>query len=308
MFFEADFLFDNQLVAAIEDMIRKANKRLVLVSPFIDLDARIKDVLSEKKQSLDFELFVLFGKNEGNIYRSVKKDSFAFLKDFPNIEIRYNERLHAKFYQNDYDFIISSMNLYDYSLANNIEVGVKCAYAAKGLLGKLNDGVNNLLDQGIDKVKQGVMGEKKEIHPIEKFQLIYGSSEVMYKTEPKIITESTFLNLSTKKKIGGYEVLINKLDTSLPIPATLTQTESLTTIITTTHTFTKEIKYLSASQIGKSYGLQAKDITSLMEEKGLIQNEEITEVGKQKGLIIKSYMGRDYIAYPDNLEDLKALK
>ncbi len=63
---EVEFLFDNQLISSVEKLIRDAKKSLLLVSPFIDLDARIKDALNEKKERHDFELNVLFGKNENN--------------------------------------------------------------------------------------------------------------------------------------------------------------------------------------------------------------------------------------------------
>ena len=46
---DIDFLFDNQLIAAVEKLIKDAKKNLLLVSPFIDLDARIMDALIEKK-------------------------------------------------------------------------------------------------------------------------------------------------------------------------------------------------------------------------------------------------------------------
>lgn len=213
MTIDVEFLFDNQLVAAIEDLIRKADKQLVLISPFIDLDARIKDALNEKKQLLDFELLVLFGKNEGNYYKSVKKDSFDFLKEFPNIEIRYNERLHAKYFQNESHFIITSMNLYDFSLANNIEAGMKCMYASRSLLGKLNDNATLLLNQGIEKVKENVIGNSNtETDPIDKFRTIYNNSEVKYKTEPIIAVDSKLLGLVAKRRINGYKVLVNKLE------------------------------------------------------------------------------------------------
>lgn len=97
---------------------------------------RIRDALMEKIALHDFELLVLFGKNENNLYKSIKRDSLDFLMKFPNVEIRYCERLHAKFYQNDYDFIVTSLNLYDFSLAKNIEVGIKFSYSSKGILGK----------------------------------------------------------------------------------------------------------------------------------------------------------------------------
>lgn len=297
MYFDPEFLFDNQLVASIEDLIRKSKKHLLLISPFIDLDARIKDALSEKKQSPDFELLVLFGKNENDFYRSVKRDSFEFLKGFPNIEVRYNERLHAKFYQNDYDFIISSMNLLDYSLARNIEVGIRFNYSSKGLLGKIGDSADNLIAQGVNKVRHGVLGEEKETDPLDKFQLIYQSSEIVYKTKPKINT-SKILGVTTKTKLEGFNIIINKLDSNPLSQVQDLQIESLTT----------EVKYISASQLSKNFGTNAKEITAIMEKKGLIKNGVITDSGKEKGLILKSYMGREYIAYPENMIELKELK
>ena len=51
---EVRFLFGNQLVSALEELIRKAKHRLVLISPFIDLDTRIKDVLVITSYSIHY--------------------------------------------------------------------------------------------------------------------------------------------------------------------------------------------------------------------------------------------------------------
>jgi len=40
-----EFLFDNQLSASLERLIKSADKKLTLISPFIDLDERIKGAL-----------------------------------------------------------------------------------------------------------------------------------------------------------------------------------------------------------------------------------------------------------------------
>ena len=66
MIFDVEFLFNTELIGAVEKLIRDSRKQLLLVSPFIDLDARIMDALNEKKEKYDFELNVLFGKNEDN--------------------------------------------------------------------------------------------------------------------------------------------------------------------------------------------------------------------------------------------------
>ena len=152
MTIEAKFLFDHQLIAAMEQLIKNSKKDLLLVSPFIDLDKRIENALHEKISNPHFKLRVLFGKNENNIYKSVKNNGLLFFKKFPNVEIKYEANLHAKFYQNETHFIMTSLNLYDYSLANNVESGILVNYASKGFIGKAMDGLGGVIDQGVTKV------------------------------------------------------------------------------------------------------------------------------------------------------------
>ena len=66
----------------------------------------------------------MFGKNEQDPSKSMKLEELDFFKEFSNIEIKYEKRLHAKYYANDYSAILTSMNLYSHSQDNNIEAGV----------------------------------------------------------------------------------------------------------------------------------------------------------------------------------------
>ena len=43
------------------------------------------------------ELVILFGKNENNPSRSIKQADIKELKKLPNVTIRYNQMLHAKY-------------------------------------------------------------------------------------------------------------------------------------------------------------------------------------------------------------------
>jgi phosphatidylserine/phosphatidylglycerophosphate/cardiolipin synthase-like enzyme len=61
---------------------------------------------------------VVFGKQELN------PDEMRFLQSLQFISLRYNATLHAKCYVNDDKMIISSLNLYEFSMANNKEMGV----------------------------------------------------------------------------------------------------------------------------------------------------------------------------------------
>ncbi len=298
---EVQFIFNTDLVAGLENLIKNAKHKLLLISPFIDLSKEIRVALNEHILKHDFELCVLFGKNEDNLYKSIKKDSFEFLKQFPNVEIRYNERLHAKFYQNDFDFIMTSINLYDYSLAKNIEVGITCNYASKGLLGKVMDGTDTIVAQGIDKVKQDVLGfANKEINPIEQFQKIFESSELKYKTEPIKVERDGIYGIFGAKKLNGFNVIVDNLTiTSKEIKDFKEQkVVKVETVVNISS------KPLSASQLSKSLGVTQSEITNIMQNAGLINDDKITALGQSKGLVIKNYMGKDYIAYPENLAEL----
>lgn len=311
---DVQFLFDNQLIAAVESLIKDSKHRLLLISPFIDLDRRIQDALREKLSRHDFELLVLFGKNEDNYYKSIKKDSLDFLKQFPSVEIRYNDRLHAKFYQNDFDYIMTSLNLYDYSLAKNIEVGITGNFASKGLIGKVVDGTGTLIAQGVDKIGQDVFGIDNAVNPIEKFQTIFQDSELKYKTEPIIVDKDGLKGMLGGKKLNGFNVIVNTFtDTIKETKPNKSETISVVSheIKSTPKTETVSLpskKTQSASQLSKTLGISQAEITKIMQQSGLINGDKITPAGLAKGLVIKNYMGKDYIAYPDNLAELSMLK
>ena len=310
---DVQFLFDNQLIAAVESLIKNSKHRLLLISPFIDLDRRIQDALRDKLSKHDFQLLVLFGKNEDNYYKSIKKDSFEFLKQFPNVEIRYNDRLHAKFYQNDFDYIMTSLNLYDYSLAKNIEVGITGNFGSKGLIGKVIDGTGTLLAQGVDKVGQDVFGMGQNVNPIEKFQTIFQDSALMYKTEPIIVDAIGIKGFIGGKKINGFNVKADNLSNPIKDIKSARSEAVLNTVKEVKPTSKETIsiaskKTQSASQLSKFLGISQADVTNHMQTSGLISGDKITSVGHSKGLVMKNYMGKDYIAYPDNLPELNKLK
>lgn len=315
---EVSFLFDYKLTAEVEKLIKESKYKLLLISPFIDLDKRIQDALSEKINNHDFELLVLFGKNKDNCFKSIKKDSIDFLKKFPNIEIRYNERLHAKFYQNDFNYIMTSMNLYGYSLSKNIEVGILCKYAEPGLVGKVVNSSSTIISQGYDKVSHDVFGYEKEVNPMEKFLQIFKDSELKFKTSPVIVEKSGLRGIVGGKKLEGCKVIVDKLNYSVDEPMSQKHENNLSVIskvgFVSNETTIKEShsnligKTMSASQLSKIIGVTPNEITNLMESVGLISGNRITESGQSKGLVLKSYMGNDYIAYPENLSELKSLK
>lgn len=120
----AQFLKPEDLIKELKKLITESEFELTLVSPYIKLHDEIKDILKKKINDPEFQLFVIFGKNETDLSKSLSNNDFDFFKQFQNVEIRYVENLHAKYYANDFKSIITSLNLHSFSIKNNIEIGV----------------------------------------------------------------------------------------------------------------------------------------------------------------------------------------
>src|SRR5690554_2278747 len=275
------FLFDNQLNVALENIIKESNQSLWLISPYIDLDAKTKDALREKINNSKFELRILYGKNKKNI----KEDNLDFFKSFPNVEIRYNERLHAKFYLGDYKFLLSSMNLYKYSIHNNIEVGILGEHKIKGKLLRILKAPDYMVLNGIETLSSELLGTKKEENPIQKFIQIFSNSELLFKqqTERKSFINS-FLNSEKKPEITIIDKFESKYKNS--------------------NLSNNKHKLYSATQISKTLNLSIKEINSFATTEGLIFDGKLLVKGEKFGLVMKFYKDNPYIAYPEHFIEI----
>ena len=190
----AKFLTGNELNAEVEKIFEQAEEQIVLISPYIKLHDRFASTLRTKKDNAKIEIIIVFGKNEDDLSRSMKHEDFNFFKEFPNIEIRYEKRLHAKYFSNEYSAILTSMNLYNYSQDNNIEAGVLTKVSLLGNLAK------DLLTN--------VTGEDSFDRKAESyFSRVIEQSELLFKKVPEY--ESTMLGLS--KKYKSSKIAIDKL-------------------------------------------------------------------------------------------------
>lgn len=196
--------------------------------------------------------------------------------------------------------------MYNYSIANNIEVGVRCEYAMTGIVGKAFNVTGDLVSKGVDKVNHDVLGMSKDVNPIEKFKTIFENSELIYKTQPNIIDKSGLGGLIGQKKLNGFNIVIDNFE--LPISAIPSTNKVTSDSKNSDSNPTDKVKLLSVSQLAKNHNISSKEITSFLQQKGLIDGDKITPIGISKGLVLKSYMGNDYIAYPENLQEWNELK
>lgn len=113
----AKFLDTTGISYHLEQTIKNANERLVLISPFLKINDRIKELL-EDKDRLKIDIRVIYGKNE------LQPEENNWLRSMNSIRSSFCKNLHAKCYMNEKEALITSMNLYEFSQANNNEMGI----------------------------------------------------------------------------------------------------------------------------------------------------------------------------------------
>ena len=112
----AKFLTTTGISYELEEIIKGAEERLYLISPFLKVNKRLKELLENKRSSVDIR--VIFGKSE------LQPDESEWLQGLDAVKTSYRKDLHAKCYLNEEKALLTSMNLYEFSEKNNDEMGV----------------------------------------------------------------------------------------------------------------------------------------------------------------------------------------
>ena len=113
----AKFLNTSATNYFLEELIKGAKDRLILISPFLKLNDRIRELLADKNR-LKIDVRIVYGKSE------LQPEEINWLKELTYIRTSFCKNLHAKCYLNEELCIITSLNLYEFSQINNNEMGV----------------------------------------------------------------------------------------------------------------------------------------------------------------------------------------
>jgi len=113
----AKFLTTSAINYYLEQMIKETQERLIIISPFLKFNDRIKELL-EDKDRMKIDVRIVYGKNE------LAPTEINWLSSLEFVRTSFCQHLHAKCYANEHAAIITSMNLYDFSQQNNNEMGV----------------------------------------------------------------------------------------------------------------------------------------------------------------------------------------
>ena len=120
----AKFLNTSATTYYLEELIKHSSERLYLISPYLKLNDRIKELLEDKNR-MKIDIRIVYGKSE------LQPAEASWLKTLDYVRTSYCQNLHAKCYISESACIITSLNLYEFSQINNNEMGI--------LLTRLND-------------------------------------------------------------------------------------------------------------------------------------------------------------------------
>lgn len=113
----AKFLNTSATNYFLEELIKNARERVILISPFLKLNDRVKELLADKNR-LKIDVRIIYGKSE------LQPEEIRWLNDLTYVRTSFCKNLHAKCYLSEDLCIITSLNLYEFSQINNNEMGI----------------------------------------------------------------------------------------------------------------------------------------------------------------------------------------
>lgn len=113
----ANFLNTSATNFYLEELIKNAKERLILISPYLRLNDRIKELL-EDKDRLKIDIRIVYGKSD------LHPEEIKWIQKLDYVRLSFCKNLHAKCYLSESECIISSLNLYEFSQVNNNEMGI----------------------------------------------------------------------------------------------------------------------------------------------------------------------------------------
>lgn len=112
-----EFLNKDKAYGEIVEIVSKATSKVVLITPYI----KVPDDLLERLKYMDRKgVRIVVICREKDLKTEVRNE----LRKLKNLELRFDEDLHAKCFYNEDTMVITSLNLHEHSQQHNREMGV----------------------------------------------------------------------------------------------------------------------------------------------------------------------------------------
>lgn len=115
-----EILSTNNCSSEIETLIKTTKKNLYLISPYIQLSSDLKSRLEQLDKNVPNVKVIIVTRTD-----KINDEDTTFFKTLKTVRVLPLHNLHAKCYMNEEFAIVTSLNLYEYSQKNNVELRVK---------------------------------------------------------------------------------------------------------------------------------------------------------------------------------------
>ena len=226
----AKFLNTSATNYYLEELIKNADDRLILISPFLKLNDKIKELLEDKNR-LKIDIRIIYGKSE------LHPEEMNWLNELKFIRTSFCKNLHAKCYINESSCIITSLNLYEFSQVNNNEMGIfvdrdkdselyKDTYSEAQRIIRISDEVRISLDkidnetkekeqeQGLAKSSTSKIAKKNKLKTAEFLDLLTEKGYLSFINEAHVLTNTGIEiggEAKKSKRFGDYLVWPERL-------------------------------------------------------------------------------------------------
>ena len=187
----AKFLNTSATNFFLEELIKNAKERLILISPYLRLNDRIKELL-EDKDRLKIDIRIVYGKSD------LHPDEIKWMQKLDYVRVSFCKNLHAKCYINESECIISSLNLYEFSQVNNNEMGI--------LVRKYED--NEVFKDAYEEAQRIIrISDEVRITLLEEIKTEQSSSDTETEEDNQNFSKLTTSKLATKHKLKTTDLL-----------------------------------------------------------------------------------------------------
>lgn len=186
----AKFLNTSATNFFLEELIKSAKERLILISPYLRLNDRIKELL-EDKDRLKIDIRIVYGKSD------LQPEEIKWLQKLDYVRLSFCKNLHAKCYLNESECIISSLNLYEFSQVNNNEMGI--------LVRKYEDDI--VFKEAYEEAQRIIRISEEVRISLDEVKNESGSKETEVDEESNTFSRLTTSKLAAKHKIKTADLL-----------------------------------------------------------------------------------------------------
>ncbi len=116
------FLNTQASFSEIENIINRAEHKLVLISPYMQITRLLLQKMYHASEHRSIDITLVCRKD------NISQEEYAALNQISRLEIFDLPDLHANCFYNEKAMVITSLNLYDYSQTNNRDMGVLITY------------------------------------------------------------------------------------------------------------------------------------------------------------------------------------